>query len=61
MKYIQRMFRSSSSEINHLKDLKSSIPTKKYEIFNPEKERSPLRLERSEFAKKLYLIDKDVG
>ena len=61
MKYIQRMFRSSSSEINHLKDLKSSIPTKKYEIFNPEKERSPLRLERSEFAKKLYLIDRDVG
>ena len=61
MKYIQRMFRSSSSEINHLKDLKSSIPTKKYEIFNPEKERSPLRLERSEFARKLYLIDRDVG
>ena len=36
MKYIQRMFRSSSSETNQ-KDLKSSIPTKKYEIFNPEK------------------------
>ena len=36
MKYIQRMFRSSSSEINQ-KDLNSSIPTKKYEIFNPEK------------------------
>ena len=60
IKYIQRMFRSSSSEINQ-KDLKSSIPTKKYEIFNPEKERSPLRLERSEFARKLYLIDRDVG
>ena len=54
------MFRSSSSEINQ-KDLKSSIPTKKYEIFNPEKERSPLRLERSEFARKLYLIDRDAG
>ena len=60
MRFIQRMFHPSSAEINQ-KDLKSSIPTKKYEIFNPEKERSPLRLERSEFAKKLYLIDRDVG
>ena len=54
------MFHSSSAEINQ-KDLKSSISTKKYEIFNPEKERSPLRPERSEFARKLYLIDRDVG
>lgn len=54
------MFHSSSAEINQ-KDLKSLIPTKKYEIFNPEKERSPLRLERSKFAKKLWLIDRDVG
>ena len=60
MKYIRRIFHPSSAEINQ-NDLKSSIPAKKYEIFNPEKERSPLRLERSEFAKKLYLIDKDVG